>query len=374
MRSSETGRIARSVGEGDEGGLDGQSTAAITLGILAWVSFLLAWFMLAEAWLFLVLAVGFGAAALVLGLRAKRDEEAAVAAGATAAGAAMVYGMTLTAVLAALVYAAGVLLVLAILFFFWWMSFWGAERGGQGCTCGGRRDDGGDPGCCCCPVDGGGSSGGCCGGCGCGGGSGGCGCSGPDCGGSAGGGGGCGCVALALPALPGKAAALARSKPLRERLRAALRQGAPHHPDLPEYEADVYRVGGAPWCVGCFTTYPTFLGASAALLLAPLAAAPALVAGGALALLQGVSSAGLARRRTVKILVKLALGIGLALVLHGVRQAPWAPGWKLAALAATLALALLSALPRARRMRRARAARARQHEACACGVSSPATR
>ena len=347
------------MGEEDEGGLDGQSIAAITLGVLAWVSFLLAWFMLADAWVFLALAVGCGAAALVLGLRAKRDEQAAIAAGATAAGASMIYGMTLAAFLAALVYAMGVLLILAIVFFLLWMSYWSTPRGGS-CTCRSEepRDDSG---CCCCPADGSGSSGsGCCGSCGgCGGASGGCGCSGPDCGSGGGGGGGCACVGLALPA---------------GGLREALRAGAPHHPDLPEHEADVYRVGGARWCIGCFTTHPAFMLASAALLVVPLASATALAVGALLSAFQGVSSAGLARWKTLKIAVKASLGVGLALVLHGVRQAEWSPAWKVAALAGVLALALVSAIPRARRMARARAARAHPHEGCACGASTPAAR
>jgi hypothetical protein len=156
----------------------------------------------------------------------------------------------------------------------------------------------------------------------------------------------------AAPALPavGAAAWLGR---------AALGGGFAHHPDHPDFAQDTYRFLGARWCVGCFTAWPAFLAVSGILLLAqPVAWAPLLPAGLALAAAQGLSSLGLARRRAQKAAVKAALGAGLACAVSGVVLSPWAPPLKAAALGALLALALLSSLPRARRMAAWHAARA----------------
>ncbi|MEA3201191.1 MAG: hypothetical protein QOE90_2619 [Thermoplasmata archaeon] len=127
-----------------------------------------------------------------------------------------------------------------------------------------------------------------------------------------------------------------------------------HHPDLPAYEAHVWRVAGARLCVGCSTTLPVFLLAAAALLLARPGPWWALAcAGVALGSSQALSAAGLARRRWQKALVKGALGAGLAMLVVGVRLAPWPALAKWGALCAALGLALASALPRAARMRKA---------------------
>lgn len=141
-------------------------------------------------------------------------------------------------------------------------------------------------------------------------------------------------------------------KPFRAQLSHVLRHGLAHHPDTPDYAHDVYRIGSARWCIGCFTTFPFFLAASAVLI---LLAAPAwnvaIPLGVGLAALQAISSAGLARRWWIKAVVKASLGIGLALYVAGVHSAPWPPVAKVGALAAALALAWLSTVPRTRRMR-----------------------
>lgn len=109
---------------------------------------------------------------------------------------------------------------------------------------------------------------------------------------------------------------------------------------------------GRRYCIGCFTTFPLFVLATAVLALAAPPWRLALAAGALLALAQAVSSAGLARTRAAKASVKASLGLGLALLLAGVRGAPWPVVGKLGALALVASLAWLSTVPRARRMRR----------------------
>lgn len=118
---------------------------------------------------------------------------------------------------------------------------------------------------------------------------------------------------------------------------------------------------GARLCVGCFTTYPVFI---AMLTVAMAIAVPwhlGLALGLGFASLQAISSAGLARRRVLKVTVKACLGTGLALAVHGVLAAPWPDLVQWMLLAGLLALAGLSALPRARRMRREAAAAVASH-------------
>lgn len=154
------------------------------------------------------------------------------------------------------------------------------------------------------------------------------------------GGGGCACGAVVVPG------ALASATPSLALL--AWRHVAPrlaHHPDTEAFREDVLRVGATRLCVGCFTVYPVFLGALWTL----AAGAPDaawwgwLAIGAALSTAQGVSSAGRARRRSHKIAVKSALGLGLAMVVHGTRVAPWPDAAKVALLVGVLALAALSA-------------------------------
>lgn len=317
----------------DDGTPEISGIVALALGIVAWVSFLLAFFMADDPFLFLLFALVCGAVALAVGLRARRDETAAAAMGGAAAGAALLWGVSVVAILTAMVYATGVLLFFIFLFFLA-MMFAGnasASSGGGGCSC---PDCDGccDCGCTACEC------GDCCGGCGCG-----------DCG-------GCGCVGFGM-VLP------AGYRPRSDRFA--------HHPDTPEFAADVYLVRGVRYCIGCFTTYPTFLAASATLVAFPVASTPALLAGAALALAQAVSAAGLARTRALKAAVKTCLGVGLALVVAGILSAAWLPALKVAALLAVLGLAWLSTIPRARRMRKARGACVHQHQASGAVASSP---
>jgi len=216
--------------------------------------------------------------------------------------------------------------------------------GCQGCGNCGCQGCGqcGDCGCQGCGCQGCGDCG--CGNCGCGD----CGCQGCGSCGGCGNCGGCACAALLLPAAcaqgPPHLAATRRER--WDRLFA-------HHPPGDPFRADVYVVKGVRLCVGCFTTYPAFLAGTAALLVAgpALPWAVSLGAGAAAASAQAISSAGWARAKAAKVAVKLLLGAGLALVLDGVRHAPWPEAAKTAALLATLALASLSALPRLRRLR-----------------------
>jgi hypothetical protein len=161
---------------------------------------------------------------------------------------------------------------------------------------------------------------------------------------------GSGCGSGCSCAIPG--VMLVAVSPARPPLRARLEAATAHHPDLPRYEADVYRLLGVRLCVGCFTTYPTFLVASVVLaVLRPAAPWLALLAAGlALAALQAVSSLGWARWRWLKMAVKSALGAGLALAVHAVLVADLPDLAQAALLAGMLGLALLSTLPRRLRM------------------------
>jgi hypothetical protein len=125
-----------------------------------------------------------------------------------------------------------------------------------------------------------------------------------------------------------------------------------HHPDTPAYAHDVYRVAGRRLCIGCFTTFPAFLGLFAVLPALPWAFLPV---GIALAALQAVSAAGWARTRLSKASVKLALGIGLALAVRATLDLEWPKQAKALLLLALAALAFASTIPRQRRMARAAA-------------------
>ena len=334
------------------------AVAAIILGTIAWLSLLGALFVSQDPLLFLALGVVCGVVAIFLAVQARRDaREAAWAAGITGAAAiGAVYGAAVAALLVATVYASGFLVLLALILLLAAMGGWSVSCNAGGsppppqeepCCC---EDCCGqcDEGCCTCEACCGCADCGC-GDCGCGG-CGGCGC------------GGCGCAALALPPLVGRAAPPVA--PLGWRQRFA------HHPDLPEFRHDVFHVAGGRFCIGCFVTYPVFLAATLAMLVAPPAMPwhVAALAGLALASAQAVSSAGLARRWWLKVAVKTMLGAGLALYVAGVREAPLPAAVRALGLALALALALLSTIPRTRRMRRARAARR-----CACHAAPPAT-
>ncbi|MGB0653247.1 MAG: hypothetical protein ACPGQL_08605 [Thermoplasmatota archaeon] len=136
-----------------------------------------------------------------------------------------------------------------------------------------------------------------------------------------------------------------------------------HHPRTPTFEQDTYWLGGWRFCIGCWTTYPVFLAAVAWLIFHPLPAPwwQGLAAGSALAAAQAVSSAGWARRRWVKVAVKAALGLGLALAVTSVLAAPVAAWGQSLLLLGLLGLAGASAIPRARRMA----------AACACAERTP---
>lgn len=340
--------------EGDDATPDIGGVIAIALGVIAWVSFLLAFFMADEPLWFLLFALVCGGVALAVGLRARREEQAAAAVGGAAAGAALLWGVSVVAALTAMVYATGVLLFLVMLFFLAIAT--GASSSGG--SCGGSSGSSSGGGCCCDDCCDGCCTSACDCGCGsccdCGCGSC-CDCGGCDCGGC----GGCGCIGFGMVLAP---------------TRALRHDRFAHHPDTPEFAADVYVVRGLRWCIGCFTTYPVFLVATALLIAFTPASTPALLVGIALALVQVVSSAGLARTRLLKALVKTCLGLGLALVVSGIHSAAWPPALKVGALLATLALAFASTIPRSRRMRRARGACAHDHEAIARGVATNAPR
>lgn len=204
----------------------------------------------------------------------------------------------------------------------------------------------------------GGSGGGCCGG------SGGC-CSGGSSSSSSSGGGCCGSGSSSSTAAPtvnrpapgegfaGVATGLGMAAALR---RGVLRVDLAHHPDGPAYAQDVWTVRARRLCVGCFTVFPAFMVALAVVQLALPAGlgTPAawMASGTGLAGLQAISSAGWARRRWAKVLVKASLGVGLAALVHGVLGSGWPHLTQGAVLTGVVALASLSALPRRRRMAR----------------------
>lgn len=128
-----------------------------------------------------------------------------------------------------------------------------------------------------------------------------------------------------------------------------------HHPDLPAFAADVWRIGARRVCVGCSVVYPVFFVSAAALVLAPLPIAWTvwLAGGTALASAQALSALGWTRWRWLKASVKACLGAGLAMAMHGILASPWPNLVQGAALTVLVALAGLSALPRRRRIARA---------------------
>lgn len=320
--------------DGEDAGDQVWGTLALVLALVGWTCFLAVFLGGADPWTFIPLAVVAGGGGFGLALWLRLHAHAAAAGSAAAAAGLTGYGLVVVSLLTAVLLASG-LLVVVLLFLFLIALFWGPWWTAPACTVGPCA-----PCCCeecsccedCC------SCGECCT-CGAGGG---CDCGCGDCGDC--GCGGCACAGLAV--------AVAGRAPV-----APLLQRLAHHPDLPEYEADVYRVRGVRLCVGCFTTYPAFLLAATALAFLPALPWTHLLGWGVLAALaQAVSSAGLARTRLRKGLVKASLGAGLAMVTWGVHGAPWPPAWKLAALLAALGLAYASAIPRARRMRRTRRA------------------
>lgn len=335
------------------------STAALVLGIVAGVSFLIALFLTRAPLTFLLVSLVTGVTAVVLGAISRRNATATTG---------MVLGQTAAAgtLFLIIVYAVAAIVFLALLFLLWLLTYTPPYYSSSACnvdcspTCGpccvssGSSSSGsccGSPSGGCCGGSSSGSSGSCCGGsssssgssgsC-CGGGgssSSSSGSSGSCCGGSSSGSSGSGSTGGGSSSGGGCCSS----------------QGLAHHPDAPAYAADVYVVRGARYCIGCFTTYPTMLAATAALAFVPTPAF-ALPLGAAMASAQVLSSAGLAKTRWMKASVKASLGVGLALVIFGVRATQWAPQVKALALAGVAALAMASAIPRARRMRAAAAA------------------
>lgn len=131
-----------------------------------------------------------------------------------------------------------------------------------------------------------------------------------------------------------------------------------HHPDLPAFHADVFRVAGVRLCVGCFVAGPAFLAAFAATWMWPAPAAVVWGAGLPLAALQGLSAAGWTTTRARKVAVKAAFGVGAALVLRAILDAPWPEEVRSVVLAGAGLLALASTRPRLRRIARIEAAAA----------------
>jgi hypothetical protein len=125
-----------------------------------------------------------------------------------------------------------------------------------------------------------------------------------------------------------------------------------HHPRLPVFDPDVYRVAGLRLCVGCFTAGPVFLLAFVAARLWSVPAAVAWPAGLLLGLAQLLSTLGWTTTKARKIAVKAALGVGAALLLNQVLAAPWPQPVKSFVVAAGGLLALSSTWPRAERMQR----------------------
>jgi hypothetical protein len=146
--------------------------------------------------------------------------------------------------------------------------------------------------------------------------------------------------------------AISRAWKSRRRLLAA---SLAHHPEGPEYDQDCYRLRGWRFCVGCFTTIPVFFATVTLLVSMPALGGPVAwtLLGVGLVLMQGVSSAGWARWRALKAVVKACLGAGLGLLLMAVLASGLAQWLQVLVLLSLLLLVSLSAVPRSLRMRKA---------------------
>jgi hypothetical protein len=316
-------------------------TSAI-LGAVGWLLFLFGVGVSGDPWnAFLLPALVFALLAIALGARGLPSTT-------TVVGGVMGRSLAVVGIVLGIAYLGlGLLLPLLFLLFlvlFGWSFACNAQANGpppERERCCGPCCDACDQ----CCADCGRCPGSCCEGCGNGcagcGGCGDCGC----------GGGGCGCALLGTGVLAGQA--VQHAPPL------GFADAYAHHPDAPGFEQDVYRVRGMRLCIGCFTTYPVFLAAVAALLVAAPLPGPwwAWVLGGlGAASAQALSSAGLAKRRWMKATVKTLLGAGLAAFVLGALASPL-PDWAQAGmLLLALGAASLSTLPRTLRMRKARAA------------------
>jgi hypothetical protein len=164
-------RLRRLMAEGErEADLGG--VLGIAFGVIAWVSFLVAFFLSSDPFFYILFALVCAGVGLALAWRARRDEAALVS--GAAAGATLLYGVTLLAALTAMLYATAVLMVLLMVFLLVVMAS-GPHYYGGGCGGGSGPSSGPDPCCCgcgdCCECTD------CCGACACGdcGGCGGCG-------------------------------------------------------------------------------------------------------------------------------------------------------------------------------------------------------
>lgn len=248
----------------------------------------------------------------------------------------LAYNAALFYVLVLIAWLSGVAVLFAMFILMLMLCSSGGSSQSCGCDCG-------DAQCCTCEGCGG------CGDCGCGD------CGGCDCGGGCGGdcGGGCGgCFAGAA----GRTALHDAVHARRDELRPAHRwdRFTAHHPPHAAFDVDVLRAGGVRFCIGCFVTWPVFLVAIAPLtLLAPSGAAWLWMAAGAgLAGAQVLSSLGWLRGRAGRIVVKAALGTGMAFMVHGILRTAWPDLVQAVALAVLLMGAALSVAPRGRNMAR----------------------
>lgn len=127
-----------------------------------------------------------------------------------------------------------------------------------------------------------------------------------------------------------------------------------HHPACDHYAEHVFTVRGLRFCVGCFTFFPVFLGTYLLGLVLPVAAAWTTwtLAGSLLLLFHLVSVLGWATRRSWKVVSKTGLGVGLAMLIHGIDASVWPEPIQKLALSALALVLLASTIPRTRRMER----------------------
>jgi len=135
-------------------------------------------------------------------------------------------------------------------------------------------------------------------------------------------------------------------------LRACLELALAHHPDCAHCRHDVYRIGRARLCIGCFTAYPIAVALLVLLAVGPVRAPPGLwlALGVAAGSVQFLSTAGWTRTRRSKILVKVCLGLGLGFATFDLMALPMSLAWKAGAFLAASLLASFSIWPKARRM------------------------
>lgn len=125
-----------------------------------------------------------------------------------------------------------------------------------------------------------------------------------------------------------------------------------HHPETAACDADVFRVCGRRWCVGCTVGIGAMLATLG--LLWSVASSGAwwgfVGVGLTLGSVQAVSVLGYATSRTAKTIVKTSVGAGLTLTMWGILGAPIGTVGRISAMVGLSVGILVASVPRARRL------------------------